>query len=413
MRNRIAALALCVFAICLISQFLASPALAVSQWSRKYEVACTTCHTAFPRLNYYGEQFMLNGFQLPDDDPDGDIAGKEELNEDTFIDKAGHWFGARLNLTPLQLKTDKITVDGVEENQLGIGKTNWVQFFVAGSIFKNVSIFIEQEFKGHDFHFSWYHMGFHNLGGTSLLNFQVGNLSPLDFASMSNRLRIMAPVKADMFGVAGTGGVDAADNLSVSGYRPGIQYYGYKGPVVLWAGISPGKDASDINTDKHYWGGLKLQVTSEDSAIQGSSASIWYYDASDGSEDPSVLNVTNDYSRLSLQGNLRVGTFDLQAAYLDGSDDNWDLSDPGLPVDWDGIALVASYVAGKWFPAVAYDKVSSDDMLSLEKQITTLSLAYHPRENWRLGLYARIDMESDSDYHNKSHDIFFNIRTMF
>ena len=43
---------------------------AVSQWARKYEVDCTMCHTAFPRLTHFGERFMRNGFQWPDDEPD-------------------------------------------------------------------------------------------------------------------------------------------------------------------------------------------------------------------------------------------------------------------------------------------------------------------------------------------------------
>ena len=51
----------------------AEPLFATAQWSRKYKTPCTTCHTVFPRLNWYGEQFKWNGYQDPDqDEADGD-----------------------------------------------------------------------------------------------------------------------------------------------------------------------------------------------------------------------------------------------------------------------------------------------------------------------------------------------------
>ncbi len=43
-------------------------------------------------------------------------------------------------------------------------------------------------------------------------------------------------------------------------------------------------------------------------------------------------------------------------------------------MDWSGIALVASYVHGKWYPAVAYDKVNSDDIMTLDKQYKLFNL---------------------------------------
>jgi hypothetical protein len=43
----------------------AAPANAVPVFSRKYQTSCMTCHTAFPKLNPYGEAFRLNGYRLP------------------------------------------------------------------------------------------------------------------------------------------------------------------------------------------------------------------------------------------------------------------------------------------------------------------------------------------------------------
>ena len=80
--------------VCAITPILlfvfSQPLLAISQWSRKYKVSCTTCHTVFPRLNWYGEQFKWNGYQDPDkDEPDGDETGKTRLNDRVVLDQVG------------------------------------------------------------------------------------------------------------------------------------------------------------------------------------------------------------------------------------------------------------------------------------------------------------------------------------
>src|SRR3990172_9673279 len=43
----------------------ASPAEAIPAWSRKYQTSCSTCHAAFPKLNYFGKAFRNNGYRFP------------------------------------------------------------------------------------------------------------------------------------------------------------------------------------------------------------------------------------------------------------------------------------------------------------------------------------------------------------
>ncbi|MBI4888469.1 MAG: hypothetical protein HY824_15340 [Acidobacteria bacterium] len=42
-----------------------SNAEAIPAWSRKYQTGCTTCHTVFPKLNYFGRAFRNNGYRFP------------------------------------------------------------------------------------------------------------------------------------------------------------------------------------------------------------------------------------------------------------------------------------------------------------------------------------------------------------
>jgi|WetSurMetagenome_2_1015567.scaffolds.fasta_scaffold26390_4 hypothetical protein len=48
--------------------FLASEALAIPAFARKYNMSCKTCHSPFPYLKAYGNDFAGNGFQLKDKD---------------------------------------------------------------------------------------------------------------------------------------------------------------------------------------------------------------------------------------------------------------------------------------------------------------------------------------------------------
>jgi len=52
----------------IILTFLASEVLAIPAFARKYSMSCKTCHSPFPSLKAYGNDFAGNGFQLKDKD---------------------------------------------------------------------------------------------------------------------------------------------------------------------------------------------------------------------------------------------------------------------------------------------------------------------------------------------------------
>src|SRR6059036_2124961 len=49
----------------LISVFDVGATEAIPAFARQYDMQCNACHTRPPRLNRFGEQFHLMGFQLP------------------------------------------------------------------------------------------------------------------------------------------------------------------------------------------------------------------------------------------------------------------------------------------------------------------------------------------------------------
>ncbi|MFQ5889380.1 MAG: hypothetical protein ACE5JR_04930 [Gemmatimonadota bacterium] len=76
-KPRFAPASLIVAALALFSALVSSGAIPLSSelavgeipaFARKYRTSCSTCHTAAPKLNVFGEAFRLNGYRFPEND---------------------------------------------------------------------------------------------------------------------------------------------------------------------------------------------------------------------------------------------------------------------------------------------------------------------------------------------------------
>ena len=254
---------------------------------------------------------------------------------------------------------------------------------------------------------------------TTAVNFTFGNVSPTDFSSHSNRLRIFAPIKNAVYDTKNASG---DDEFSITGSRPGFNYYGYKGPTTWWLGASPGSSAADVNDQISVWVGAKLEVTEDmESDFEGSSVSVWTISGNDAASTAATYYKSPN-KRTQIAGNLRRGAVDVQAAYVFGEDDDWDLtSATEEKAEFDGIALQAAYLTGKWYPAVSYDNVNYKKAAKFDSGVAgalddvlkvTPAVSYMYRENMRIGFYYTIDMNDQTGYTKKS-GWQVNIRTMF
>lgn len=422
-----------------------NPVNATTQWSRKYGVSCNTCHTIFPRLNAYGEMFLKNGYQDPDAaEPDGGTRGKNSINDDTQVDKVDNFVGLRLNLTPFKMTTKDMRVElGTDrkdeyETRYTYGNTDWFQVFYAGSINKNLSIFIEAESAQTGFKFNWFYMGFHHVYG-DLVNFQIGNISPIEFASYPDRLpQLPAAPKSKAFAFKtsnGASGANAAeDAVDMRSARHGLQWYGWKGPMTVWAGIAPGGNPTGANANNQlgYWIGGRYDVPEAMGALAGSNATIWFMGGTDASNTGGTatdsIQHTNAFTRITPQFNLRMENIDVQFAYAMGSEDNYTLVNPDsskTDFNFNGITLVAGYHMGKWFPTIQFDqfsaKINDNDAPGMKSTMLTPAITYLWKENVRCSLYSDLDLRSevkagdataDKPAYTPKNSVYVNIRVM-
>jgi hypothetical protein len=61
-----------VFSLTMLSFILPETLSAIPAFARRHKVSCTTCHTAFPKLKAYGDEFAGNGFIMKESEKERD-----------------------------------------------------------------------------------------------------------------------------------------------------------------------------------------------------------------------------------------------------------------------------------------------------------------------------------------------------
>ncbi len=150
------------------------PAAALPAFARKYGLRCSACHEAWPMLNYFGQKFKDNGYQLMND-------------RDSPVWQNPSYWPVTFRITPYwhRESSDKVAVDSVTgnagsaliERQItshGFDLTG-LDFHTAGTLEKNVSFYVlpSSDSTG-AFHFEQVFGRFDNVAGSSWLNFKMG-----------------------------------------------------------------------------------------------------------------------------------------------------------------------------------------------------------------------------------------------
>lgn len=148
-----------------------SEANAIPAFARKYDVACTMCHTAFPKLNDFGVNFRDNGYQMgaASDLPTNLDKGYFPLSFRTTV---GYQYASQNNV-------EGKNGNSVDNYSSGFGSTN-MDFLSAGTLDRDISFLIVPTgeyslLNGNmTFHLESAWVRFDNLNGSSLLNLKVG-----------------------------------------------------------------------------------------------------------------------------------------------------------------------------------------------------------------------------------------------
>jgi|GEM_PF-2883142 len=409
---------------------------AMSSLSRLYKMSCLGCHSTMPRLNYFGEKLLLRGYELDkmsqadlpvnhtetesvtctschnsgSVDPNGEV-GAAQYASDLFLHDVSNYLSIRYKISALEVKTNDLTEGSEKKTRVSVGKMDWVQFWVAGPIAKNIAIRTEAELAdGKSVGLHNYALAYSDLIPKGALNVRVGGFTHGEWLSISDQKRAFSPhfsifeVKSAQ-GKPVDGAITSADTFKVAGAEPAIEFYGYNGPLVYQVGVSNGKSANDVNADKNYWGTVKWYTSAE-----GSSVSASYLT---GTDSNTAVSQKDKFRRYIVAGNLRRGPLDLAGAYVTGKDDNWDLS-TGVDNTFHGGFAQALYTLNdKVTLGGIYQRTTSDDP-SIEKNSLLLGVNYYIRQNAFISTYYDADLLSTSATHpDKKNTFVIQLRGMF
>lgn len=152
----------------------ALPAFGFPAFARKYNLRCSDCHEAWPKLNNFGQTFKDNGYQL--------MTGR-----DAPIYQQISYFPITFRVTPLwhRESSNRVAVDIIPGDPAG-GQTesrvttnafniSGIGLWTAGTLYKNISFDIESDFDNSgSAHLLSYFIRFDNLLDSRWLNLKVG-----------------------------------------------------------------------------------------------------------------------------------------------------------------------------------------------------------------------------------------------
>jgi hypothetical protein len=151
------------------------PANALPAFARKYGLRCSACHESWPMLNYFGQKFKDNGYQLMND------------RDAPIWQNPGYW-PVVFRITPIwhRVSTGKVQVDTYTAGQPDGGQAvqrvsssgfdlSGLDFHTGGTLEKNISFYLlpSSDPTG-AFHFEQVFVRFDNIFHSSWFNFKLG-----------------------------------------------------------------------------------------------------------------------------------------------------------------------------------------------------------------------------------------------
>ena len=141
---------------------------ALPAFARKYGMRCSACHESWPMLNYFGQKFKDNGYQLMND-------------KDSPIWQNPSYWPVTFRITPIwhRVSTDHVAVDQAATGVTRITSSGFdlsgLDFHTGGTLEKNFSFYVLPSSDATaSFHFETVMARLDNLFGSPWLNIKLG-----------------------------------------------------------------------------------------------------------------------------------------------------------------------------------------------------------------------------------------------
>ncbi|MFZ1918674.1 MAG: hypothetical protein WAU58_13950 [Terriglobales bacterium] len=156
------------FALAFLIIGTSQSASAIPAFARKYGLRCSACHESWPMLNFFGQKFKDNGYQLMND------------RDAPIWQNPGYW-PVTFRIIPIwhrvstaQVATDQSATGEQKITQSGFDLSG-LDFHTGGTLEKNISFYVlpSSDATG-AFHFETVMARLDNIGGSSWFNIKLG-----------------------------------------------------------------------------------------------------------------------------------------------------------------------------------------------------------------------------------------------
>ncbi|MFC1565370.1 hypothetical protein ACFL4B_00275 [Candidatus Neomarinimicrobiota bacterium] len=354
---------------------------AIPAFAREHKVSCTTCHSVFPRLKDYGDEFAGNGFIM-----------KEAVNNRNFV-KSGD-DRLLLNKTfPLAVRMEAFgSYDESKDVEYDLQSPWGIKLLSGGTLYKDI---------GYYFYFYMYERGevagiedayihFDNVFDSNL-DIMVGQFQTSD-PLMKRELRLTYEDYMIYKTRIGLSSIDLAYDRGVL-FAYGLEQTSTDIVVMVTNGNGkPEAEDRRLDTDNYKNLGLRVNQSLNDIISVGG----YYYL---GSEKYSENNQINDVTYYGADFSVRLENIELTAQYLNRNDSNPVFGNTYKDVNTDGYIAELVYSPdmnnSKYYITSLYNNIDSD---LYKYQTATLSYTYLVARNLRLVGEYTYDLENE---HNR------------
>src|SRR5467141_2862617 len=146
---------------------------AIPAFARKYGLACSACHTAWPELNAFGQRFRDNGYQLMND-RDSPIWQNPSYIPVTFR-ITPNWHRESATKQPVDATPGNPATTGPGTVTVSGFDLSGMDLWTAGTLYKNISfVLLPSSDNTGSFHFEAAFVRFDNLWNSHWVNFKFG-----------------------------------------------------------------------------------------------------------------------------------------------------------------------------------------------------------------------------------------------
>jgi len=269
----------------LVFAFTAVDALAIPAWSRKYHTSCSTCHVAFPKLNYFGKAFRNNGYRFPaGQDPEATKETPVSMGAEGYkkLFPRALWPSDLPGVPPLAVRAVSRASTYEDDQTTTFEFPHEFELLTGGTLGETFSFFAELEVEneanenelGMDAVLQydprpWLHL---RVGSVSVhpvddhLRLTAAHYSPYDTRTTPSSLRLSAPNPNGSTATLSITATTGEDRWRFREGQAGIQLWGaHNGPKskggLTWAlGVVNGQGLIDANDRKDVFGRIAYKI---------------------------------------------------------------------------------------------------------------------------------------------------------